>query len=1258
MIAVVSDAYLESPYCRAEFEYFQERELPVTAVIARDFSTEKIASFSFSDWIDFRRWFDDPSDLSVESLLSLAPQSDAVAKTGERLDYLRGFVQDLVLALAKMPTSWASLRNAEAKDGAEIRPLMIQASMLRDWDFIGERAGKRVAVEDLLAWSREKPQFILSGESGSGKTCFARLLALQQAQAAIRDESEPVPIWLDMARWDATHRSPAAFIESQWRLLSYWRHWLEQRQSLIVLENWSDFARGYPAQVPEVSNWIEANPSQRFIVVSDEMGAPLPSLPCLQISGINAARAQRFAGGWLSLDQQNSFRGIQKQRRALIENSQLDSLSLGVELLTADRALAFNQWHENPAPALIALRGGQLPSSDHQLDGERILAGLRQLAWSMTLEDNHRFLPRESALCQAIDPGIIERALQLGLLEESGALLRFHPELLQWHLAAQTLKTEGIDKHLTAPAFTAERGRAPRKWDKLALALVAGFAEDDRLNAIAEIADIDPYLAAICLKRHPDLSGDTQETLVRKLARSYAQNPAAGPTFRDAIADLPNADQTAQLLIAQLSQFNNAQQLRIWREIRMLPLEPPGDFLRLAAEIDREAPAAVSQRLQACGLSLSLAWLVKLSAHADERIRRNAIWMLGEIKYLPTAILLLSCLEEGDGGDHDEIVLALMKFAYSEVLARLLRWSQDHPRHRPAVIRALAEGKRLVTSRLLALADARRLRLNPAFYDRVVDMREEDIAVGLAQLAAESVDLPESIEAAIHKNGKAADLRARVADSITHLPNRQGFQQLVPIISRVLGDPPESTIVAGGSIDALLYGQPLFDALSAPAEREASASIPAALLAQLRQEDWEKRRDALERLVEHPAEVALPPLLEAAQDEDKRARIAACEILARFESEAPARKAVFAALADPDIAVVDAAAELLKSMKSIDHEALIDLLESENPTAVAAAIDLLRHARQQAAADNLRDLLDDERKPAFRGATIGQLARQALKAIEACPMDGDRASATPGVASGNDKPEFSDEEKIIRTLKVLRDDDWGRTRKAAQFLRRFARRLRGTDNPRILRLLAEALNDDNWSLRWASAEALAMLRDQEAIPALSARIDDPHWIVQVAIVRALAELGATGLSARLAILLHSPRKAVRETAAEALGAIGDRQAMPALVEALRRDADEFVRFAALRAAHGIDPAGTRAQLELALSDSSVHLRYFALRQLAPELNETDLPILKQLLKDDDKPSGEDETVADLARMTLRRIGTVECEALLDRSELAEGQTGA
>ena len=62
-------------------------------------------------------------------------------------------------------------------------------------------------------------------------------------------------------------------------------------------------------------------------------------------------------------------------------------------------------------------------------------------------------------------------------------------------------------------------------------------------------------------------------------------------------------------------------------------------------------------------------------------------------------------------------------------------------------------------------------------------------------------------------------------------------------------------------------------------------------------------------------------------------------------------------------------------------------------------------------------------------------------------------------------PTFGDEEKIARTLQVLRDDELGPDAKAAKFLRN-CKHLRGSDNHNILRLLLGALGDGNWSVRW------------------------------------------------------------------------------------------------------------------------------------------------------------------------------------------------
>lgn len=1258
VIAIVSDEYLQSAYCRSEFEYFFERGVPVTAVIARDFSTEEIGNFTFNDWVDLRRWFDDPSDLSAENLLSQFPQSDTVTQTGERLDYLRQFIQETETGFSKMPTSWAAMRNGDMPSGKDTRPRMLHTGLLHDWGFTAIKAGNALPVSDLLSWAENQPKFMIAAEAGSGKTFFARLLALEQAHSALRDEQAAVPIWFDLALWDANTRSLDHFVEANWPLLSFWRHWMETHSTVVFLDNWSDFCRAYPGSSAEIINWIDKKPNQRFVLLSCKRCSTETDLPTLRINRISAPLAQRFAGGVATLDQQNSFRQLLRQNAALIEDSPLAYLSVGLELLSADRALAYNQWQNNPVPSILRLRDQHLPASTYGLRLQAVRAGLEELAWSMMHQARHRFVTCEAARDTVRDARVIEYAQAIGILVASGPLLRFESELLQYYLAAERLKRDGLIKYLTRPAFDAELRRVPRKWDKLALLVVDSIGEESRLRLVDQIADIDPFLAGMCLRRRPEFYNTYSETLIQKLVDLCAQNSSSREAFRTALKDLSEPDNTAELLIRQLSRLNNKLQLWLWYEIGALPLELPLDFVKRVANVDRQSALSASDQLAPYSLSRSVAYLVALSLRDDPNLRRNAIWFLGELKYLPTAILLLDYLDKAEHDEIDTILLALMRFAYSEILARVLAWSQDRPEHRPSVLSALSARKRKVTSRLLSFADAKRLTLQPEFYDIVVDTPERDIAIGLAQIATEHVKLPASIDNAVLSTGDAANLHRRVFGAIKHLPNREGFQQLLDDIEKVLRDPPESTVIAGSNLDALLYGESVFDDISAQAVPPATGSLPVDLTRQLRHTAWQQRRQAVNQLMSYAAEDSLPLLLEATADAEKRVRLPAYEILSQFEDEGAAQKAVVAALSDPDLEIVSAATELLLGMAFSEHDVFYDLLESSNTATVAAAIAVLGASRQRQAIDQLGRLLNDGRQPADGGPTIGQRARDAISQLELSVMAGVATRSNGGSTLANGQGGYSAEEKVRRTIQVLRDDDWGRTQKAAKFLRKFARYMRGQGNDDVRHMLCEALSDVNWSVRWAAAEALAMLRDRAAIPALSGRLQDSSWIVQVAAVRALAELKATESAAQVAPLLESRHTQVREATAEALGAFRDMRSLQALGNTLTHDSDDFVRLAALKAICQIGPDDLRPWLELALSDAYMPARLFAMTQLSPEMEESDIPLLQKLLEDDETPAYESESPRDLAIKTLRRIDSAACRAILESIQPSEDRTGA
>ncbi len=1251
-VAIVSDDYLQSKHCRAEFQRFQERGIPVVAVIARDFSTDEISNFSFNDWVDFRRWFDDPNDVSVENLLGLFPESESVGQTGERLDYLRQFMQATEAACSRMPTSWAAIRNGEAPGAGDIRPRMLQTGLLREWEFTATKANHSAPQQDLLAWAQSEPQFAIVGEAGSGKTFFTRLLALEAAHSALRDEKAPAPVWLDLARWDTSARSLDDYMEANWPLLTYWRHWISTKPTLLIFDNWSDFCGRAPSQAAELMDWIESNPELRCVLLMRPGSPAGKRLPEIHLGRMKAQLAQRMASGVLTLEQQNSFRHILRHKEALIEDGSLAYLAMGLELLSADRALANNQWQRDPAPALLRLRGQDKSASRFGLRFGDALAGLEELAWSMMQQDRHRFVTEATAREIVGDVRIIEYALEIGFLSATGPWLRFESELLQQRLAAESLKRDGLTKYLSRPTFAADTGRLPRKWDKLMLLVVDSLGAENRLRAIDQIAEIDPFLAGMCLRRHPELHSAFRDTFIAKLIDLCAANAAARGAFRSALADLPEQGEIADALMGQMGRLNNKLQLWLWREIAALPLDLPVDFIERVGLVDGSGAKSAVDLFAPYPLSRSVAYLVALSQQDDAGLRRNAIWLLGELKYLPSAILLLDFLDTAKRDDLDTVLRSLMKFAYSEILLRVLRWSEDHPEHRAAVLSALSARKRRVTSRLLMLSDAKRLALRPDFHEMVVDTAEHELAIGLAQLASEHIELPETVETAVAAAVNASSLKQRVASGIKDLPNRDGFGQLLAAIVAVLRDPPEATVIAGSNIDALLFGEPVFDELKAQGTAPDVGSVPAEIAGMLRHNDWRQRHQAVNQLVSYPAEASLPLLLEATADTDKRVRLAAFESLSRFDGEISAQKAVVAALSDPDIEIVKAATEHLCGVVLIDYDSLVDLLDSANEATVAAAIEVLDAAGNRAAIVALERLVGDARLSPQDGVSIGQLARRSIASLEAATIDGDdsRHAAT---GLGEDKPgDFSDEEKIRRTLQVLRDDDWGRTQKAAKFLRKFARHLRGRGKSDITHMLCDALGDDNWSVRWAAVEALAVLGDGAAIPSIKDCLQDPHWIVQVAAVRALVELGAADSAAALLPLLQSRQTQVRETAAEALGEFKDARTAPHLGAALKDDPDDFVRLAALKSLCAIDAEGMRSWLEMALSDRYLSVRLYSMRQLGPAMDESDLPILRKLLEDDEAPAYETATLRELAVDALRRIDSAASRSLLDSAVYA------
>ncbi len=1277
-LAIVSDDYLETEYCRREYEQFRKRNIPVFAIIPRDFSTDKIADYAFDDWIDFRRWFDEPENQSVENLLNQIPPSESAQQTGERSGYLRNYIAEAELYLAKLPMAWSSLRIQSGQSPQPVRPRAYPVQLLEDWEFIAGAGDDSLVIEDLLQWSANESQFVLQGDGGSGTTFFARLLSLAQAHTALRDDHSPVPIWLELTKWDEAHPSLSAFMEAEWQLISYWKHWLGSNSAVFYLNDWLELVKGFPSYAAELSAWRAASDNHSFVLLANRQPTKEAEAPVLSPGAISSSLALKLASACLTLEQLNSFRQILRQQQLAIARNQLDYLAVGIELIAADTALAVNHWRGNPLPALIASRSQQFQSVSGPVDSKQSIDFSRNLAWNMMQLEAPQQILRKDVEKRESDKRLVDFAIEIGILEGVGACLRFRSQLYQWYLAAGHISKHNLQRYVTVPQFTAAGARVQQKWDPLLLVLVDNLADEEVLDVIAEIAETDPFLAATCLAGHPTLYEMAQESLIHNLVQIAARNAVARSAFRACVNSMPDFEKTAESLVGQMSRQDKSVQLWLWEEILALRLDLSIAFVEIVASIERDSPTPVIDAIAEYRLWLAVTYLVKLTKNPDPHIQANAIWMLGQIKFLPTAALLLDYLESGQALPQGEIALALMNYAYSDILVSLLAWSQENPEHLHLVVEALRARGRALSSSLLALANEGALTLNPEFYETMVDHDESDLAIGLAQLTGAKADLPQVLQSAIASHKQAQQMKSKMAAAIKHLPNRNRFQELLEDCAQVLENPPESTVIAGSSLGALLYGDQTLDDISAqvelpPALAPPDDGIPDDIERQLRHQDWRQRHAGLKRLAEYPPSNSLPHLLDMTSDSETLVRLATYEILWRYSEQLAARKALVAALSDPEQSIVDAVTELLTDSPDLALDDLLELLDSDNASAVAAVIAILQAGKFAPALDALSRLRKDRRRPRDKAATIGELAAKAFAAISDSAATDKRPEASSSSLRGPALPAaaqpsqaFSDEEKVLRTLELLRDDDWGRTQKAAKFLRKFARHLRGREHDAVLRLLCAATEDENWHLRWAVSEALAWLPDPQSKRHLSRRLADPNWIVQVAAIRALAHHGAADTAAdigadtieKMTLLLGSPQQAVREAAAEALGDLRQSKAIGPLAEAFRHDKDNFVRLAALKSLQKINPNMAREQLDHALSDDFIHLRWYAAQTLAPVFAEADIPTLTRLLKDDGKPAWEERTIRDFAIDALRRIDSPESRAAIDAAPQPPNRTEA
>ncbi|HYO87483.1 MAG TPA: HEAT repeat domain-containing protein [Candidatus Limnocylindrales bacterium] len=623
-----------------------------------------------------------------------------------------------------------------------------------------------------------------------------------------------------------------------------------------------------------------------------------------------------------------------------------------------------------------------------------------------------------------------------------------------------------------------------------------------------------------------------------------------------------------------------------------------------------QAPAgqrtALADILGGLGAAESVAPLVGLAADAEPSVRAAAVTALGKLAHPDAVPILSECLTD-----------TVQPLNVDEPICYLAA----------AALRAIG------TPEALRVVDAWRTGQTPA---GIKAMEEQ------AAPASESDVLLVQIASPVWETRR---------DAVSALALR-GDRTYLPLIAESLTD--EDTQVRWAAARSL--GDFAYDPASVDALIKALAD-PEALVA-------DEAVSSLGRI----GSPALPAVLTALRSRDPNVRAAAVDALgkigdpsavkalkklSRDKAKAPREGETIAALAAAVVVRLSAKPALLNAEKSPP--------ESEPPQELPPS-----PVKKQPMLEGDVKKLDDEPETPLPAPVEPLPAApppnpEPAPAAPVPPAVEQPAEPPPKPDVGPDLtiPEDGTWADLTDLLAALRGPDWDTRQNAAKQLRAQARGLRGLEDAQAISQLADALRDDDYSVRWAVVSALAWLRDDTAVPMLLEAMHDKHFTVRLAVIRAFEEIGSPAVAPALVEHLRDPHALVREKAAEALGVLRAPDADEALNAALR-DREPFVRRAAAEALGELRGPLDIMGLTAALEDDDAFVRMAAAEALGRLGDAAAVPALTGRLFDYGGAEWDQQHVCDVAAAALEAIGTKEAMAAVEQwrrklDELRRGQ---
>lgn len=1298
VLALISPAYLHSPYARYEQHYFKQKGIPIIPVLLGNAALpQDHAATMHAPYLGFQQAHTaQEHQQHMDAFITLLAQEFNLTLTPPPPDvqYLHRLIAALeprkgaLLHIDSALEAWRSVANSGRDPVREQRGYITQWNAPERFQLLLPKAKKGISFHTLDEILHGLRCVYLLGSDGEGKRSAIDQLVLQAAHARLAgDAAVPLPLY-----FHATDFSNATEIEQSIQRNFTWLPnvlpMLTQGEAALWIDATCD-PQGIA--LTALAGWLKTKQETllRAVVAAaapEGEKLPLRAFPVVTINALHQAHIDQFITTYLGAERLEAFQS------ARVLSWQAHSVPLAdnlfwISLLALFHARQQDQLFSASKPQLlrayVRLIWGDAGLADDGLP--HLVAALSGLALHM-LETAHYYCEDANTVTAQIGAERLYQAEMLGLLLRTGGQISFANEALQRYFAAEGMTTERLAKLLSKTLFSADGGtaRAQRRDWEIVVSWWVCFAENAD-TVVQVIARANPRLALYCILQHGAVGSPTIEIACAALVKTLTSTDPDSAEIAAVAADFSN-----RVYPPVLSALLHLARRGTWKDrqhavalLQALPTVPFPGLMQSLQQLDFRIQAVVATGMRLLGEQAVPTLLTALRG-ASWMVRRSAAWALSEIGDAAAAPALVGLLADSDPLVVREAATALAAFHEIDALPQLFTlFGHTDWRVRQAAARTISgfgsvaldgllkaliddnpEVRQLAIIGLQAIDDSRAARaLIDISFDDHVDVR------GTAVEALGEMEDIEAVKRLIECLSDYAPIRkehqliADVALSVLQGKNLldEGYtlekwrrensagkkrieNQILHVFSKQLVAPVATAATAKERLMRITTQVPAVppDVPEDPTQSESTADLLAAVLEDLHAEDVEVRMKAVNQLAAYKNPQALHAFTQL--------------------------------LLDDNLLISEVALSVLEQAGEEATPALIPLLRGSNTQIVVAAIDLLGKIRSAAAVPALTECLAntsqfETAKPYARVCDAAAKALLAINTPEAqqavlawrkqlFQQHAAEKHVDYAFPSSVMQPEYlhagetdthvkADTPARFRALlREIRHEDWEQQQQASKQLVTLAHGLREGEHPALVTLLVDELNDSLWTVRWTAVQALAWFCDPAAAIPIHARLRDENWMVRIAAIRALIELKDITAADAIAELLHDPQNAVREAAAEALGILNLPGSFEALLSAVN-DPDEFVRLVVTEALGRFREAALPTLISR-LDDIAMHVRWTAARALSEIANVRVVNQLIPYLHDRSAPTWEEKRVCDWIADALKRINTPQARYALEK----------